>query len=108
MRTMNLTRDVKFRRQFKQPFEEKELVAEIISTDDEISISIEKANPTAMKRLSDELVECMMCADSEYKNSVVTMYCPDWGMFDAKELLSFVNEFMKEYNITLTIKTNLQ
>lgn len=108
MRTINLARDVKFCRQYKQPFEEKELVAEILSTDNEISISIEKANPTVMKRLSDELIESMMCEDSDYKNSVVIMYCPDWGMFDAQELLSFVTEFLKEYNITLTIKTNLQ
>lgn len=108
MRTINLARDVKFKRQFKQPFEEKELVAEILSTDDKISICIEKANPTVMKRLSDELVESMMCADSEYKNSIVIMYCADWGLFDTKELFNFITEFLKEYNITLTIKTNLQ
>jgi len=56
---------------------------------------IEKANLTVMKRLSDRLLESMMCADYEYKSSVVTIYCPDWGMLDAKELLSFVNEFYK-------------
>lgn len=104
MRTMNLNAGVKFARQFKQPFEEKELIAEILEDNDSIKISIDKAKHGIMKMLSDELTHAMMCESSEYINECVVMYNPDYGMFDVNELKQFIEEFMKEYNVTIKYK----
>ena len=98
---MNLTAGVKFSRQFKQPFEEREFFSEITENNDVIKITIDKANHAIMRKLSDELAYAMMCQSSEYKDDCITMYNPDYGMFDIEELKQFVEEFMREYNITV-------
>lgn len=101
---MKLNVGVKFSRQFKQPFENKDCITEIIENESTIVIRIDTSKHSVVRKLSDELTEAMMCEVSEYVNDEIIMYNPDYGMFDISELKQFIAEFMQEYNINIIYK----
>jgi hypothetical protein len=102
---MKLNTGTKFSRQFKQPFENKDCLTEIFENKlGAIIIRINTSKHSVVRKLSDELMEAMMCESSEYIDNEITMYDPDYGMFDIEELKQFISEFMQEYNVNIIYK----
>ena len=95
---------MKYARQFKQPFTEKQVVAVMNNTYEELSIALPGFKGKDVKLMADELNSMFNAEDVKIFCETITFVKPDMLFTTIEEVQKNVVEIAKEFNYEVSFK----